>query len=112
MHIEGDTIAMYAAGHKETPRYMTDLRDGDIMLNELAGFIFEASVNEASRNHVAGRMGELGDRGLRDGVKVLDLERSLVTDERHLKAENLTRIRLRVEQKQWSRRKRERSHSS
>jgi hypothetical protein len=51
MHIEEDTVALYSAGEdqKRTPKYMTNLQGGDIHIREIINFLFEASINIATK---------------------------------------------------------------
>ena len=89
-HVHSDTIALYPAYSKGRPSYWHDLRDGDVELHELVGFVFGASANVGTKRHVAARqeaagprmmseLGELGDHGL------MTFEESLILNERNLK---------------------------
>ena len=53
MHITEDTIALYPAGEaqKGTPKYMTNLQDGDIHIREIINFLFQASSNIATKEY-------------------------------------------------------------
>lgn len=100
MHITEDTIALYGAGqaNKRTPKYLTGLQGGDIHISELIKFLFEASNNIATKQHISDRMQQIGDDAtvnavFRDGLTYLTFVESLILDERELKPENLTKLR-------------------
>ena len=98
-HVHKDTIALYPARSKSEPRYWKDLRDGDVDLDELISFVYEASANEATQRHVREREEAAGPRGLLEALphKLLDFEESLAIDERELRPLNASRLREMVE---------------
>ena len=98
-HVHKDTIALYPARSKSEPRYWKDLRDGDVDLDELISFVYEASANEATQRHVREREEAAGPRGLLEALphKLLDFEESLTIDERELRPLNASRLREMVE---------------
>lgn len=91
-HVHGDTIALYAARAKSRPNYWRDLRGGDVELHELVDFVYDASANQATREHVGRRAGELGERGLFEALpaRLMDFHTSLGLDERTLRPLNPT----------------------
>tara|TARA_B110001452_G_scaffold267381_1_gene277062 strand:+ start:1646 stop:3682 length:2037 start_codon:yes stop_codon:yes gene_type:complete len=100
MHITEDTVALYGAGenNKLTPKYLTGLQGGDIHISELIKFVFEASNNIATKQHISNRLAQIGDdltvdAVLRSGLTYMTFVESLILDERELKPENLTKLR-------------------
>lgn len=97
MHVKTDTIALYSARAKTRPNYYLNLREGDVEMHELAQFVWEASARVATKEHVERRHLEIGERGLREGFVPMDFVLSLGIDERQLKPENLTALRIAIE---------------
>jgi hypothetical protein len=64
-------------------------------LHELVDFVYDASANQATREHVGRRAGELGERGLFEALpaRLMDFHTSLGLDERTLRPLNLTELK-------------------
>lgn len=82
-HVHSDTIAIYPARSKGRPNYFLDLRGGDVDIHELVGFVFGASANQATKQHVAAREDLAGPRVMREGLMsgLLTFEQSLTVHE-------------------------------
>ena len=93
--MHADTVALYPAGQKNKPRYYTNLREGDIEIDELVDFVHRASRHATTRRHVQQCVEELGARRgwWTTCQRAFSLDESITLDERRLVALNLSEFK-------------------
>ena len=104
-HVHGEKLAIFPAvtndvktrGNKFRPRFLHNMRDGEIDLPELLDFVVDASERMSTKRHVQGRRIELGERALREAIHFSSYRAAIEIDEWMLPPLNLTAIRERFE---------------